>query len=555
MGMGEAGTPTGSAGRADGHVPARAPTDSPNSAGVPADSVLQTTDLVAEPTPTDSAVPSAACNGSRDDVCDGPPTDSLSAPPRDSDGLSQDEASQASAMWDVFAAVGPTAVAALQAAAHVLGLVTANDSGALPVLGATRQWGGADLRETMRLIGVSRAALERLEIEVVRESLDRGLPTDDGMTPAVWARAAQGVAAPPPEPAAAARVARLATAAGSTLQALGAADDPLASMAGAGKLMAPAILAFLSGRLGAGKADQIVRLVSDVVAIVDVAELSEVVTTLTDTASDAPDPADWVAQPSASWVSGWGLTGRDLGTAIGHTRRLLKPANLLRREEAAARRGRTLHRLPGPGGLSEYRVTVDAEGAAIIDSAVAALSAPVPGPNGEHDTRTPARRRCEALLAVIERGVQAGGLARGHKAQVVVTISYQALKDQVAGAGVTSTGEVLSPELVRRVACDASVLPMVLGATGEVLDLGRRQRLFSDGQRLALWRRDGHCTFPGCTIPPTWCDAHHVVHWVNGGDTDLANAALLCRRHHSLVHSRGLTAGVTAAGVRWQLRN
>jgi hypothetical protein len=104
---------------------------------------------------------------------------------------------------------------------------------------------------------------------------------------------------------------------------------------------------------------------------------------------------------------------------------------------------------------------------------------------------------------------------------------------------------------VRRIACDAGVIPMVLGSQGEILDLGRTRRLFTPAQLKYLWQRDKGCTIPGCGAPPWWCDGHHVIHWANGGATDVGNAALLCGRHHTIVHQRGWTATVTAAGVTW----
>jgi hypothetical protein len=116
---------------------------------------------------------------------------------------------------------------------------------------------------------------------------------------------------------------------------------------------------------------------------------------------------------------------------------------------------------------------------------------------------------------------------------------------------VLGTGTLLAPETVRRIACDAAVIPVVLGTQGEVLELGRKRRLFSPGQLAALWLRDGGCTIPGCHAPPWWCDGHHVTHWANGGATDVGNAALLCGRHHTIVHQRGWTATVTATGVTW----
>lgn len=91
----------------------------------------------------------------------------------------------------------------------------------------------------------------------------------------------------------------------------------------------------------------------------------------------------------------------------------------------------------------------------------------------------------------------------------------------------------------------------MFGSDGELLDLGRRTRLFTPGQKRALAMRDAGCTFPGCTVPAPWADAHHVEHWSRGGATELGNAALLCGRHHTLVHERDLTATVTTTGVTW----
>ncbi len=100
----------------------------------------------------------------------------------------------------------------------------------------------------------------------------------------------------------------------------------------------------------------------------------------------------------------------------------------------------------------------------------------------------------------------------------------------------------------RRIACDAKVVPVVMGGASEILDLGRTKRTVSVAQRKALHARDRGCAFPGCPRPPKWCDAHHVKHWADGGDTDLDNMVLLCRTHHSLIHhslwSITMTGGV-----------
>ncbi len=111
--------------------------------------------------------------------------------------------------------------------------------------------------------------------------------------------------------------------------------------------------------------------------------------------------------------------------------------------------------------------------------------------------------------------------------------------------GSLAAGELISPAVVRRIACDAAIIPVVLSRDGEILDQGRSARPFTPGQVRALWRRDRHCTFPGCDIPAAWCDAHHLTHWADGGTTSLSNAALLCARHHTIVHRDQLAGHVT----------
>ncbi|WP_344946764.1 HNH endonuclease signature motif containing protein [Terrabacter ginsenosidimutans] len=170
------------------------------------------------------------------------------------------------------------------------------------------------------------------------------------------------------------------------------------------------------------------------------------------------------------------------------------------------------------------------------------------------DLRAAATRRADALLEIIGRGVAAPeGVTRSPRTTLVVTMSLEALMDALRGVGMLDTDAALSPSAVRRLACEAGIVPMVLGAQSEVLDLGYTRRLFTPAQRRALAARDHGCSYPGCTVPPMWCQAHHVTHWLHGGPTDLRNGALLCGRHHIVVHQRGLTATVAATGVTWHL--
>jgi hypothetical protein len=98
------------------------------------------------------------------------------------------------------------------------------------------------------------------------------------------------------------------------------------------------------------------------------------------------------------------------------------------------------------------------------------------------------------------------------------------------------TGGRLSPAQVRQLACDAKVIPAVLGGDGQVLDLGRSRRLITGALRRALEVRDRGCAFPGCDRPPRWCDGHHIHPWVDGGPTSLDNSVLLCGFHHRVIH-------------------
>jgi hypothetical protein len=218
--------------------------------------------------------------------------------------------------------------------------------------------------------------------------------------------------------------------------------------------------------------------------------------------------------------------------------------------------------LSGPsvadGDLTEYRMAMTPEQAARLEAAIEPLSKPAPNPQtGEADLRSAGQRRVEALTSVLT-GAAADDAATaepGGAATVVhVTMTLAELMAGLSGvAGTEGAGRVmgsrarqtmLAPSTVRQMACDADVVPVVLGADSEVADLGRVTRLFTRGQRRMLWHRDGLCTFPGCTAPPAWAQAHHVVHWADGGPSDLSNATLLCQRHHTQVHDRRLIATV-----------
>lgn len=165
--------------------------------------------------------------------------------------------------------------------------------------------------------------------------------------------------------------------------------------------------------------------------------------------------------------------------------------------------------------------------------------------------RTPAQRRADALLDLIaahqaERRAPSTG---GDRPRVVVTLNYDRLRDAAVGAGIIADGELISAGELRRLCCDADLVPAVLGGASETLDVGREQRLVTRAIRTALSIRDGGCVFPGCNTRPAACEAHHLRPWWDGGETALSNLALLCHHHHGLVEPAKYVAR-----DQWELR-
>jgi Domain of unknown function (DUF222) len=207
----------------------------------------------------------------------------------------------------------------------------------------------------------------------------------------------------------------------------------------------------------------------------------------------------------------------------------------LERAEAKARAGRGLTLSAAGDGRVRIHGTLDAEGAAVVTATLDPLCSPRTGPAG--DDRTLAQRRADALVEVCRLALRTDTLPDhgGERPQLAVTVPFDVLKGQL-GVGMLDTGEALSPTAVRRLACDAFILPAVLGGEGQVLDLGRSRRLFTGPVRRALVIRDGGCAFPACDRPARWCDGHHILPAFAGGPTCVDNGVLVCGHHHRLLH-------------------
>jgi hypothetical protein len=178
---------------------------------------------------------------------------------------------------------------------------------------------------------------------------------------------------------------------------------------------------------------------------------------------------------------------------------------------------------------------LDPEAASAVRTVTDSLCRPCPADRLE--PRTPAHRRADALVEVFELVAASGRLPRngGDPVQVAVTVPWTALRDGV-GAATLDDGTTLSPAAARRLACDAGLIPAVLGGASQSLDVGRQRRLFTGPLRRAVLLRDGGCAFPGCDRAPKWTVAHHVIHWAEGGATCLANAVAVCGHHHRIIH-------------------
>jgi hypothetical protein len=240
------------------------------------------------------------------------------------------------------------------------------------------------------------------------------------------------------------------------------------------------------------------------------------------------------------------------------------------------------------GGRGMLKANLDAETMEMLQSALSALSKPQPSEDGTPDKRSPARRRADAFTEVLRRYLNRGdgpveGAERPHLSLLIRAEDLAAAGgaepndaavpddadagsatgaepatgapkphreadrgsyDAMFGTNPVAPGRMpwlgpISAAGARRIACDCELTAVIVDDDGAPLNLGRKQRLVSPQQRRALVARDHGCSFPGCGRPAAWTEAHHIVHWIDGGTTDLANLTLLCRAHHRIVHHGG----------------
>jgi uncharacterized protein DUF222/HNH endonuclease len=189
----------------------------------------------------------------------------------------------------------------------------------------------------------------------------------------------------------------------------------------------------------------------------------------------------------------------------------------------------------------------DSVGGAAIRTALE----PLARPSGDGDDRCRERRQADALVELATHAMDAGALPQhaSQRPHLQVTTTLETLQGLIgAPAGEMALSLPISAKTVQRIACDSSVTRVLLGADSAVIDAGRAKRVVSGGTRRLLDARDQHCRWPGCERPASWSSAHHVIHWAQGGKTDLANMILLCQHHHWMVHEGGWRLALAGDG-------
>lgn len=241
---------------------------------------------------------------------------------------------------------------------------------------------------------------------------------------------------------------------------------------------------------------------------------------------------------------------------------------------------------PTFGGWHVNGFLTDEHGQLLATVLGSMMGAPTPG-----DDRTPTQRRAQALADVARDVLDNGRVGTGAavRPHIHVTVSLTELirhtdrTDRAAAhtgtgglrpgdltsltaqpatfTGASTTGSVVPRDLLRRLTCDAEITRVVFGPDGTAVDVGRAQRTVTGQMRKAVIARDQHCVYPGCDQPPSRCEVHHALrHWADGGETSVANSALLCWHHHTLVDTTGVTMAWEAGANpdqpgRWTFTN
>lgn len=204
-----------------------------------------------------------------------------------------------------------------------------------------------------------------------------------------------------------------------------------------------------------------------------------------------------------------------------------------------------------PDGGVSISIELPSEDGELLLRAIEHAERQLSAENGGASDDTLKQRQADAIVQIAREHFSTGesdsGSGNADHYQVVVHVDENAL---VGGGGKSD----LPIETVRRITCDSSVLSVLEDRDKNPLNVGRKKRIVSSAIRRALAARDSQCRYPGCTHKK-WLDAHHVTHWIDGGETSIDNLLLLCSKHHRLLHEGGYKIDVNRdGGVKFHTR-
>lgn len=369
------------------------------------------------------------------------------------------------------------------------------------------------LRSGLEALGRLRADLDGVVFALAWEAAERGLPTQVGLSVSDWVR----VRCPWISTGDAVRIKQVVDAAGTHW------GRPLGE-------------ALAAGRTALHRAALVARTMTRLTTSLDPDQQEAYAGIATDSACDAA------------------ISDRDLALVCAKLIHDLLEAKDPGARDRAAHELRAITSRPIGKGLRRFTIDAPDEAAALLTGiTTSALAAPAPTPDGP-DERTAFQRRFDAVMTVINRGLtNPEAPPSTARTTVILTLPFDPEKGEPAGAGVTADGQIISPTTAGLLACKGDITPVWLSEQGEPLRLGITHRYATPGQWKALVVRDKHCTFPGCTVPPQWCDSHHVIWWCRGGGTDIEVLVLLCGQHHTYVHLHDLKATIIGGTVVWHL--
>ena len=230
------------------------------------------------------------------------------------------------------------------------------------------------------------------------------------------------------------------------------------------------------------------------------------------------------------------LQARELRTAIGYWRQVADAAGADERERRQ-HDGRHLRVSPLLNGMVRVDGDLDPESGQTVITALRCVQ-DAWAKDGEPAGRTAPQRRADALVALCRSWLDRSDRPEiaGERPHIVVTVDLETLEGRAGKRSELEDAGPITKVTARRLACDAGVSRIITSGRSQPLDVGRKTPVVPAAIRRALVLRDGGCAFPACGRPQAWCDAHHIVHWADGGETALGNLVLLCRPHHRAVH-------------------